>query len=102
MFVPQVLDLFFTPDTVVVGRLLLSWPTLEDLQRARTSEVADFLREHRIPESTSRPHARTSHRRARNGSIAEALAGSAGSGWARSVEPNATWSCDRLKAYAPP
>ena len=51
MFFPQVLTWFSTPDAVVVGRLLLSWPTLEDLQRARTSDVADFLGEHRIPES---------------------------------------------------
>lgn len=51
IFFPQVLDWFSTPDTVVVGRLLLSWPTLEDLQRAPSSDVADFLGEHRIPES---------------------------------------------------
>jgi Transposase/Transposase IS116/IS110/IS902 family len=51
MFFPQVLAWFSTPDTVVVGRLLLSWPTLEDLQRARTGDVADFLGEHRIPAS---------------------------------------------------
>jgi transposase len=51
IFFPQVLDWFSTPGTVVVGRLLLSWPTLENLQRARTSEVADLLGEHRIPDS---------------------------------------------------
>jgi transposase len=51
MFFPQVLDWFSTPDTVVVGRLLLKWPTLEDLQLAPLSDVADFLGEHRIPGS---------------------------------------------------
>ncbi|MCU1260262.1 MAG: transposase family protein [Bryobacterales bacterium] len=51
MFFPQVLAWFSTPDTVVVGRLLLGWPTLEDLQKARASDVANFLGEHRIPES---------------------------------------------------
>lgn len=51
MFYPQVLDWFSTPDTVVVGRFLLKWPTLEKLQRARASSIADFLRQHRIPDS---------------------------------------------------
>ena len=51
MFFPQVLDWFSTPDTVVVGRLLLNWPTLKDLQQARATDVADFLGEHRIPDS---------------------------------------------------
>ena len=51
MFFPQVLDWFSTMDTVVVGQLLLKWPTLEKLQRASATKVAAFLREHRIPES---------------------------------------------------
>ena len=51
MFYPQVLDWFSTPDTVSVGRLLLTWPTLEKLQRARATSVADFLAEHHISES---------------------------------------------------
>lgn len=51
MFFPQVLDWFSTPDTVVVGRLLLRWPTLEELQRARAVDRVDFLRLHRIPDS---------------------------------------------------
>jgi transposase len=51
MFYPQVLDWFSTPDTVVVGRFLLKWPTLEKLQRARAGSIADLLSEHRIPDS---------------------------------------------------
>jgi hypothetical protein len=51
MFFPQVLDWFSTVDTVVVGQLLLKWPTLDKLQRASATKVAAFLREHRIPES---------------------------------------------------
>ncbi len=50
IFFPPVLDWFSTPDTVVVGRWLQKWPTLEQLQRASVSEVADFLSEHRIPD----------------------------------------------------
>jgi hypothetical protein len=50
MFFPQVLDWFSTVDTVVVGHLLQKWPTLEDLQRAPVSAVADFLCKHRIPD----------------------------------------------------
>jgi transposase len=50
-FFPQVLDWFSTPDTVVVGRLLLKWPTLEKLQRARAGNIADFLSEHHIPDA---------------------------------------------------
>jgi Transposase len=51
MFFPQMLDWFSTIDTVVVGRLLRQWPMLEILQAAPASEIADFLSEHRIPES---------------------------------------------------
>lgn len=51
MFFPQVLDWFSTPDTVVVARLLLRWPTLEELQRAPEGDIAGFLSEHRIPDS---------------------------------------------------
>ena len=50
MFFPQMLDWFSTIDTVVVGRLLQKWPTLELLQAAPAGEVADFLNQHRIPE----------------------------------------------------
>jgi len=42
MFFPQMLDWFSTIDTVVVGRLLQKWPTLELLQAAPAGEVADF------------------------------------------------------------
>src|SRR5215472_18122843 len=51
MFFPQMLDWFSTIDTVVVGRLLQKWPRLELLQAAPAAEVADFLKQHRIPES---------------------------------------------------
>jgi hypothetical protein len=51
MFFPQVLDWFSTVDTVVVGQLLLKWPTLGELQRASARKVAGFLRQHRIPDS---------------------------------------------------
>jgi transposase len=51
MFFPQVLDWFSTPDAVVVGQLLLRWPTLEKLQRARAGDIAGFLGKHRIPDS---------------------------------------------------
>jgi Transposase/Transposase IS116/IS110/IS902 family len=51
MFFPQVLDWFSTVDTVVVGQLLLKWPTLDELQRASARRVAGFLRQHRIPDS---------------------------------------------------
>ena len=51
MFFPQLLDWFSTVDTVVVGRLLQKWPTLEILQAAPANEVADLLNEQRIPES---------------------------------------------------
>ena len=51
MFFPQMLYWFSTIDTVVVGRLLEKWPTLEILQAAPAAEVADFLKQHRIPES---------------------------------------------------
>jgi hypothetical protein len=51
MFFPQVLDWFSTVDTVVVGRLLQKWPTLDELQRASATKVAAFLRKHRIPDS---------------------------------------------------
>jgi transposase len=51
MFFPQILDWFSTIDTVVVGRLLQKWPTLEILQAAPVSAVAEFLNQHRIPES---------------------------------------------------
>jgi hypothetical protein len=51
MFFPQMLDWFSTIDTVVVGRLLQKWPTLELLQAAPVSEVAEFLSQHRIPDS---------------------------------------------------
>ena len=51
IFFPQMLDWFSTIDTVVVGQLLQKWPTLEILQAAPASEVADFLSEHHIPES---------------------------------------------------
>lgn len=45
MFFPQMLYWFSTIDTVVVGRLLKKWPTLEILQAAPAAEVADFLSE---------------------------------------------------------
>jgi Transposase len=51
MFFPQVLDWFSTVDTVVVGQLLLKWPTLDELQRASARKVAGFLRQHHIPDS---------------------------------------------------
>lgn len=51
MFFPQILGWFSTPDTVVVGPLLLRWPTLEDLQRAPDDDVAGFLGENRIPDT---------------------------------------------------
>lgn len=51
VFFPQVLEWFSTPDTVVVGRLLDRWPTLEDLQRTAAVEREQFLREHRIKDT---------------------------------------------------
>lgn len=51
MFFPQVLEWFSAPDSVVVGRLLLKWSTLDALQRAPAGQVARFLRENRLPDS---------------------------------------------------
>src|SRR4051794_23627168 len=51
VFFPQILAWFSTPDTVVVGRLLQKWPTLDRLQHAPARQVAGFLREHRIQDS---------------------------------------------------
>ena len=50
MFFPQVLEWFSAPDSVVVGRLLQKWSTLDALQRAPTRQVARFLRENRLPD----------------------------------------------------
>ena len=50
LFFPQVLD-WFEVDQVVAGQLLLEWPTLEQLQRAKASRVAEFLRKHRVPQA---------------------------------------------------
>jgi transposase len=50
-YFPQVLEWFSTIDTVVVGRLLQKWPTLDKLQGARASQVADFLESNRIQEA---------------------------------------------------
>ena len=47
MFFPQLLD-WFDVDTGVLGALLHQWPTLEQLQAAKASRVAQFLRQHRI------------------------------------------------------
>jgi transposase len=50
MYFPQVLD-WFQVGQVVVGQLLLEWPTLEQLQKARPSRVAQWLRRHQIAEA---------------------------------------------------
>ena len=51
MFFPQVLEWFSAPDSVVVGRLLQKWSTLDALQRAPARQVARFLCENRVPDS---------------------------------------------------
>jgi transposase len=51
MFFPQVLEWFSAADSVVVGRLLQKWSTLDALQRAPARQVARFLRENRLPDS---------------------------------------------------
>jgi transposase len=51
MFFPQVLEWFSAPDSVVVGRLLQKWSTLDALQRAPARQVARFLHGNRLPDS---------------------------------------------------
>lgn len=48
MYFPQLLE-WFDVDQVVVGRLLLEWPTLEQLQQARPKRVAKWLRQQHVP-----------------------------------------------------
>jgi hypothetical protein len=43
MYFPQMLEWFSTPDTVVVGRMLQAWPTLQELQRAPAKKVTSRL-----------------------------------------------------------
>jgi hypothetical protein len=45
LYFPQLLS-WFDVDQVVVGELLLRWPTLEQLQQARSSRVAQWLKQH--------------------------------------------------------
>jgi transposase len=51
MFFPQLLEWFDDVDSIIVNQLLRKWPTLEQLQRARPSRVAEFLRKHRVPDA---------------------------------------------------
>jgi transposase len=51
MFFPQLLAWFDDVDSVIVNQLLRKWPTLEQLQQAKCSRVAEFLRKHRVPEA---------------------------------------------------
>ena len=51
MFFPQLLEWFDDVDSVIVNQLLRKWPTLEQLQQAKPSRVAEFLRKHRVPDA---------------------------------------------------
>src|SRR5712692_9380920 len=53
MYFPRLLD-WFEVDQVVLGEVLLRWPTLEQLQQARPSAVAKWLRQHRLSEARVR------------------------------------------------
>lgn len=48
LYFPQVLDWFEETGSVVLGELLLRWPTLEQLQRARPATLERFWRQHRL------------------------------------------------------
>ena len=49
-YFPQLLA-WFEVDAVVLGQLLLQWPTLEQLQAAKPARVAKFLRQYRFTEA---------------------------------------------------
>jgi hypothetical protein len=46
MYYPQILQWFEEVDSPLVGALLLRWPTLEQLQRARPATLRDFFHQH--------------------------------------------------------
>ena len=46
LYFPQMLDWFEKVDSPLVCALLLRWPTLEDLQKARSATVRSFLTQH--------------------------------------------------------
>jgi hypothetical protein len=46
MYYPQMLQWFEEVDSPLVGALLLRWPTLEQLQRARPATLRDFFHQH--------------------------------------------------------
>jgi transposase len=50
MYFPQLLD-WFEVDQVVLGQLLLAWPTLEQLRQARPSSVAQWFGQHHVREA---------------------------------------------------
>lgn len=46
MYYPQILQWFEEVDSPLVGALLLRWPTLEKLQKARPATLRDFFHQH--------------------------------------------------------
>jgi transposase len=46
LYFPQVLDWFEQVDSPLVGALLLRWPTLEELQKARPATLRSFFTQH--------------------------------------------------------
>ena len=51
LYFPQVLDWFDKVDSPLVGALLLRWPTLPDLQRARPDTIRSFCTQHNCRDS---------------------------------------------------
>ena len=46
LYLPQMLSWFEKVDSPLVGALLLRWPTLEELQKARPATLHSFLTQH--------------------------------------------------------